>query len=113
MEFVALLPTMLTLRTSESDEPLFAPRLMWRPTRTFFIETSATSVSRPPSIETPFATPLPSMIPPLSQYQLPASQMLFAGWIAPRRTIASTFVHPGAALNLAKAERRKETLFEG
>ena len=86
---------------SASDEPLFAPRLMWRPTSTPFIETSATSVSRPPSIETPFATPLPSMMPPLSQYQLPGNMMLFAGWMPPRRTIASVLVHPGAALNFA------------
>ncbi len=65
MEFVAPLPTMFTSRMSQSDEPLFAPRLTWTPTRTCLIATSRMRVSRPPSIETPFATPLPSSMPPV------------------------------------------------
>ena len=63
-EFVAPLPTMLTSAMSESEELPFAPCLMCRPTSTFLIETHRTFVSRPESIEMPFATSLPSMMPP-------------------------------------------------
>ena len=63
-ELVAPLQTMLTSAMSESDEFPFAPCLMWSPTSTFLIETHRTFVSRPESMEMPFATSLPSMMPP-------------------------------------------------
>ena len=62
-----LFPTMFTSDMSQSDELLFAPCLMWRPRLTNFMETSRTFVSRPESMEMPFATPLPSMTPPVNE----------------------------------------------
>ena len=47
-----------------SDEPLLAPCFMCRPTATFLIDVLRTTVSRPPSIDTPLATLFPSIIPP-------------------------------------------------
>ena len=52
---------------SQSDEPLFAPCLMCNPTSTFFIEMRRTFVSRPESMETPFAAPEPSITPPVRE----------------------------------------------
>ena len=58
------LPVMFTLDMSLSDEPLLAPCLMWMPIVTFLIDVFLITVSRPLSIDTPRATPLPSITPP-------------------------------------------------
>ena len=60
-----LLPVIFVSEMSLSDEPLFAPCLMCMPIVVFLMDVCRMAVSRPLSMEMPFAMPLPSMTPPL------------------------------------------------